>query len=191
MGSRGSSYSTPPSFRAGGDANPGRGYRYYVGTPIFNFSHGLSLTNFTLQHTDEPGSLSVRVSNIGSRGGDEVVFAFFSPTELEPTAAELAGLAHAEINAPHKQLFAFERLSLAAGESKVVRFSEPEPTLVDESGRRFVVAGRFSIVLTNGVSAITKQLTVPRAFARQISELPASATLLQPEGAGGGAAGER
>lgn len=57
----------------------GRTYRYYTGTPLFAFGHGLSLTSFDLaceRKTEEevwPITVSCLVNNTGRMDGDEVI----------------------------------------------------------------------------------------------------------------------
>ena len=62
--------------------SPGRTYRYYQGRPIFEFGHGLSLTNFshacTCQATAAADNVacSCTVKNTGGLAGDEVVLVY-------------------------------------------------------------------------------------------------------------------
>ena len=78
----------------------GRTYRYFTGTPLFEFGHGLSLTNFTLkcqQKSDgiaelrlceEDGRVeySCDVTNIGAIDGDEVVSS--APSSTIPSVSD-------------------------------------------------------------------------------------------------------
>lgn len=60
-------------------SGPGRGYRYYKGTPVFGFGHGMSLTNFSITNVtasaaevalgQEAASFKVKVTNVGHRTG--------------------------------------------------------------------------------------------------------------------------
>lgn len=172
------------SMEAGG-SNPGRSYKYYAGTPQFPFGFGLSLTNFTvrseLEGTATLGSsqstteISVSVTNTGRRAGDDVVFAFFSPKALEPTAAEATGTPGSRLTAPRRQLFGFKRLTLSAGATKTVRFPVEADmmSLVDQAGRRWVAAGSYEIHITDGVSKGTvHEVMVGSAAAKLVSELP-------------------
>ena len=74
--------------------NPGRGYRYYAGAPVFGFGEGLSYTKFSCQWWTDAGpkadaaaaaavtiapsgrTVRVRVKNIGARPGAHIVFAW-------------------------------------------------------------------------------------------------------------------
>lgn len=125
-----------------------------------------------------PSNISIRVTNIGRIAGDEVVFAFFSatPAGLVPTAAEVAQLPGSELRLPQRQLFGFERVRLGPGESTVVRFSArlDDITLVDMAGRRWNVAGSYTLSFSNGVGRpLLRQVEIGRSAARLVSELPA------------------
>ena len=41
----------------------GRGYRYFTGTPLLPFGHGLSLTSFSLEKTDGPDAAALAVTD--------------------------------------------------------------------------------------------------------------------------------
>ena len=98
------------------------GYRYYDElnlTPQYPFGYGLSYTNFTygnmhLSSTNvnigDDVSVSVDVSNTGSRDGDEVVQLYLTDVA-------------ASIWVPEKELRGFERISLKSGETKTVTFT--------------------------------------------------------------------
>ena len=87
-------------------------------TPLFSFGHGLSYTNFAygplsvdLPEIAPDGSVrvSVEVSNIGDRAGDEIVQLYLH--DLQATTAR-----------PLKQLIGFQRLSLTPAQSATVTF---------------------------------------------------------------------
>ncbi|PGH27118.1 hypothetical protein AJ80_01074 [Polytolypa hystricis UAMH7299] len=93
------------------------GYRFYEKTEkpvLFPFGHGLSYTTFTrsdLQLTtskDNTVSLSLTVTNTGTRAGAEVVQVYVLPA---PTNS---------INRPPRELKAFKKVVLQPGESKSV-----------------------------------------------------------------------
>jgi beta-glucosidase len=151
------------------DTPPGRGYRFYTGTPVFPFGHGLSLSSFSLQLASGPAAATlpteqlpssvlnytVLVTNIGALEADEVVQAYFAPLAVpqQPKSRLL------------KQLFAYQRLHLAPGQSAEVSFLVSSATLrlVDrDSGSSVSTPGSFDILFTDGVdqvlhSAVTVQ----------------------------------
>ena len=93
----------------------GRTYRYFKGTPLYAFGHGLSYTKFTyanLRVTPAAGgtlSVAVDVTNAGGRDGDEVVQFYGVP----PAARE------------NEALCGFSRIHLAPGETKTVTLAVP------------------------------------------------------------------
>ena len=129
------------------------GCRYYTGTPAFSFGRGLNpLTYFSLSPVAAPvaaggGSvaLACKVKNEGGRLADEVVMAFFAPAQgVVPPAQPAARL--------RRELFGFERVSLAPQESRVVTFHLTAQTLTlhDEDGSPTLFPGTYGIELSNG-----------------------------------------
>jgi beta-glucosidase len=97
------------------DISQGFTYMYLKGKPLWAFGHGLSYTHFQYQNLTLPSAnpalgqtqtLTVEVKNTGNRDGEEVVQAYVS--------------GHGPVVRPHRQLVAFQRVALKAGESKVV-----------------------------------------------------------------------
>lgn len=95
----------------------GRTYRYMLGKPLFPFGYGLSYTTFSYDKAwvsaeevklGDMISLSFTVANTGKCDGDEVVQVYIRRTD--------------DKDGPMKTLRAFRRVSLKAGESKIVRF---------------------------------------------------------------------
>ncbi|MGH9611746.1 MAG: glycoside hydrolase family 3 C-terminal domain-containing protein [Bryobacteraceae bacterium] len=94
----------------------GRTYRYFRGEPLYPFGHGLSYSTFhysDLQARRDGGKVqvSVRVTNTSQRDGDEVVQLYVS-RQREPDAAI-------------RDLRAFRRIHLAAGDSRDLQFAIP------------------------------------------------------------------
>lgn len=91
------------------------GYRYYDKkeiTPLFHFGHGLSYTSFAYDGLEiapagEDYTLSLNVTNSGSRAGSEVVQVYVHDVE-------------SSLLRPEKELKAFTKVSLEAGETKRV-----------------------------------------------------------------------
>lgn len=94
-------------------------YRYFGGKPLFPFGYGLSYTSFRygairLNKTEfsagERVEVSFEVSNIGKNASDEVV-------QLYSTAPRFSR------NVPQKELRAFKRIRIEAGEEAAVTLS--------------------------------------------------------------------
>lgn len=93
----------------------GRTYRYMQQQPLFPFGHGLSYTTFTYGEANlskntigngETVTLTVPVSNVGQRDGDEVVQVYLrSPADKD---------------GPRYTLRAFKRVHIPAGQTKSV-----------------------------------------------------------------------
>lgn len=150
----------------------GRTHRFYTGSPVYAFGAGLSYTHFMRRlswvslrtasvsahpprvvpvlHIDAVGApdraiaeISAVVTNTGDRQGDEVVLLFVTPPQ---SLLRDAG-SPSTIGPPRQQLAAFQRITLAAGEtsttSLVLRqrhlqwFPPPPPPLpASEAGMR-------------------------------------------------------
>ncbi|HSX65157.1 MAG TPA: fibronectin type III-like domain-contianing protein, partial [Pseudoxanthomonas sp.] len=130
----------------------GRTYRYFTGTPLYPFGHGLSYTTFAYDaprlstptlEAGEPLHVSVRVSNSGERAGDEVVQAYL----------ERVGSGSPEkTQSPIRSLVGFKRVTLKPGESREVKFELDARALsdVDRAGVRAVEAGDYRVFVGGG-----------------------------------------
>ena len=96
-----------------------RTYMYFSGKPLYPFGYGLSYTNFSYSElkinaeTISPGKplvIKVKITNTGTRKGDEIVQMYFH----DPKSS---------VKMPHKALKGFTRISLDPGSSKTVSFS--------------------------------------------------------------------
>jgi beta-glucosidase len=106
-------------------AMKGRTYRYFAGTPLYPFGHGLSYTTFayknlrtTAARVPAAGTIgvSVDVTNSGAVAGDEVVQLYVShPASRVPRAI--------------RELRGYRRVTLRPGETRTVRFSVPVSSL--------------------------------------------------------------
>jgi beta-glucosidase len=123
----------------------GHTYRYFRGEPLYAFGHGLSYTRFAYHNLRlsskrlAPGdslTVSVEVENTGGRAGDEVVQVYLCDVE-------------ASVPVPIRQLVAFKRLHLDAGERQTVSFvlTPDQFSLIDQDGNRTIEAGRFLIAV--------------------------------------------
>lgn len=90
-------------------------------TPRYRFGHGLSYTSFrysdvTANVNTKAIGIDVMITNTGAMAGDEIVHAYIAPP----------GLA---VERPARLLKAFARVSLVAGQSKMVTMSIPLESL--------------------------------------------------------------
>ena len=119
----------------------GRTYRYMKEQPLFSFGYGLSYTTFefgTPKYNAKKGVITVEVTNTGKRDGDEVVQVYIKRI--------------ADTEGPNKTLKAFKRVSLKAGEKKVISIDfkrgnfegwDPEHNVMR------VVAGKYQMMVGN------------------------------------------
>ncbi len=133
-----------------------RNYLYTENAPLFPFGFGLSYTTFRYDgpwidkkatRADEPVSVSVDVTNTGSRTGDEVVQLYVRDEK-------------ASVTRPLRELKGFERVTLAAGETKTVsftitpardlRFCGLDYTMATEPGWFTVMVGPSSAAYVRG-----------------------------------------
>lgn len=125
----------------------GRTYRYFSGTPLWPFGHGLSYTQFSY------GPLAVKVSGVGAQRGIHV------ETEVRNSGA-VAGDEVAELylnfpddpGAPRVALRGFRRLSLKPGEAQTIRFelTPRDLSIVTLAGNRRVLAGAYRVSVGSG-----------------------------------------
>jgi beta-glucosidase len=119
-----------------------RTYRYFSGTPLYQFGYGLSYTRFQYSNgrlssstlrSGEPLEASVQVENVGDRAGDETVEFYLIP--------------QAKPGAPVRWLAGFEKVHLMKGEMRTVRLTiDPRQlSLVDADGSRSVQAGEYEL----------------------------------------------
>ncbi|MDZ7612773.1 MAG: glycoside hydrolase family 3 C-terminal domain-containing protein [Flavobacteriaceae bacterium] len=95
----------------------GKTYKYFKGTPLYEFGYGLSYTDFEYANllmpaeikTGDEISISVDVKNKGERDGEEVVQVYLNRE---------GSMEHA----PLKSLIGFERVFIKKGETKKVQF---------------------------------------------------------------------
>ena len=130
-------------------------------TPLYPFGHGLSYTTFRLSDlqlsaptvTPEGSvTVSVTVSNTGTRAGDEVVQLYVTDVvrSMAPPVQELKG---------------FRRVSLGAGQSETVRFTLTREHLgfYDAEMKWTVEPGEFRIRVSNSSEGgLTARLDVAR-----------------------------
>jgi beta-glucosidase len=124
-----------------------RTYRYFKGDPLYGFGYGLSYTSFHYDQLKIPATaqagkkitVSARVTNTGKRDGEEVIQLYVSAQNKS-------------IKAPLKALKGFKRISLKAGESKVVQFTltPQDLSVVDDKGAYKSIKGKVQISVGGG-----------------------------------------
>ncbi|MGJ6964519.1 glycoside hydrolase family 3 C-terminal domain-containing protein [Streptosporangium sp. G11] len=140
----------------------GSTYLYSKHSPLYAFGHGLSYTTFGYQGLKAVASgdgheVSVRVTNTGSRAGDEVVQLYTHQHE-------------SRVEQPVRQLRGFQRVRLAPGESKVVRFAlrTADLALWDVTRGRFAVEPSTHDVMVGPSSDRIRQRVTVRADGEHI-----------------------
>jgi beta-glucosidase len=136
-----------------------RNYLFESRGPLFPFGHGLSYTTFRLDDLKLADTrigpagrttVSVRVTNTGTRAGDEVVQMYVHDLV-------------ASVTRPVKQLRGFKRVTLKPGESTTVTLPiGPEALwLIDQQMNRRVEPGDFEILIgTSSETTLKATLTV-------------------------------
>ncbi|GIH89604.1 glycoside hydrolase family 3 C-terminal domain-containing protein [Planobispora siamensis] len=140
----------------------GSTYLYSEDKPLYAFGHGLSYTTFGYQglravRDGDGHRVSVKVTNTGSRAGDEVV--------------QLYTHQHSSrVKQPVRQLRGFERVSLAPGGSKTVTFrvKTADLALWDVTRNRFAVEPSTHDVLVGSASDRIRQRTTIRVDGERI-----------------------
>ncbi len=121
----------------------GRTYRYFSGSPLYPFGHGLSYTHFQYRNLKAspgrlgnggPATVTVEVRNSGSLKGEEVVEVYVTDQK-------------ASVPVPLRSLAGFERIELAPGESRSVELElAPEAfAVIDAAGKRVIEPGDFLV----------------------------------------------
>ncbi len=121
----------------------GRTYRYLEKEPLYPFGYGLSYTRFEYAElrsdvarvsNGEAVTITVTVSNVGERAGDEVVQLYVKSLE-------------APFVVPHHELRGFQRIPLEPGQSQQVSFTltSRDLSLIDERGARMYQPGRYRV----------------------------------------------
>jgi len=126
----------------------GRTYRYFKGEPLYPFGFGLSYTTFAYGKlrfdsnalkVGEPIKVSVDVTNVGDREGDEVVQLYL--TDVAASAP-----------VPIRTLVGFDRISLRPREKRTMAFTitPRQMSLIDERGKRVIEPGEFVVSVGPG-----------------------------------------
>jgi beta-glucosidase len=150
-------------------AMKGRTYRYFPGTPVYPFGHGLSYTRFgyteptvtTARGGAEAGiRVTTRLTNQGERPGEEVAQLYLNFPDRPGT--------------PRIALRGFQRVALRPGEARTVTFdlSPRDLSSVAVDGTRSVAAGSYRVTVGSGQPGTGAPVQSARFTARQSKELP-------------------
>lgn len=151
-----------------------RTYRYFTGTPLFGFGHGLGYSPFAYDAARAQGgavgaaiTVRVRLRNAGKRAGEEVVQAYVVP----PDAGERAGLTDPVLQ---RQLAGFTRVALAPGRSREVAMTlDPRSlSVVARDGTRRVLPGRYRLWIGGGQPGTAAGQWVDAELTGNAQELP-------------------
>jgi beta-glucosidase len=143
------------------DVSKGYTYQYFKGVPLYGFGHGLSYTRFQYNHLTLSGStvsasgqvrVSFDIANVGDRAGSDVVQLYTHQR-------------HSVTYQPIQTLRAFQRVSLAPGETRHVSVTLPASQLAYYSMARkgfMVEPGAFDLMIGSASDDIRlrAQLTV-------------------------------
>jgi len=137
-----------------------RTYRYFSGEPLYPFGYGLSYTKFAYRNlqapatvtSSEPITIKVKVENVGERAGDEVVQLYLRPAPDAPVREIAPGQPM-----PRLVLAGFQRINLAAHDSKVVKFTlQPKQLLlVNAQGERALQPCTWQLYVGGGQPDLT------------------------------------
>jgi beta-glucosidase len=125
----------------------GRTYRYFTGTPLYQFGYGLSYTTFAYSDLEIPAKVvagsevkvNVTVTNTGKMTGDEVVQLYLTDEKASSPR-------------PVRQLEGFDRITLEPGESRRVEFTlKPEQfSIINDKDKRVIEPGWFTVSVGGG-----------------------------------------
>lgn len=137
----------------------GRTYMYFEGRPLYPFGHGLSYTEFEysglklsskMLKDGESIGISVDVKNCGAIDGDEVVQLYIASQR-------------SRVKRPIRELKAFERIHLSAGESKTVRFTLASKDIMfwDVTRHKFCLeTGSYDVMIGSSSACVRTSCTI-------------------------------
>ena len=138
----------------------GKTYMYFKGKPLYPFGYGLSYTTFKYSdlrvssaklHENGEVEVSVKVTNTGKRSGDEVVQMYVRHMD-------------SKVQRPLEELKGFERIHLAAGETKTVSLPLSAKSLAywDDAGNGWKIEhDRVRVMLGSSSADIRAEKTIP------------------------------
>lgn len=148
-----------------GEGNPGRTYKWYTGTPVYQYGYGLHYTTFKLSWSSAP-SKTYNIQEVIARSGaslseapfvDSATFDTFSVLVKNTgnTASDYVALAFVSgkfgpAPFPNKQLVAYTRLSgVEPGKSSAASLPVTFGALAraDEHGNQWLYPGEYKITI--------------------------------------------
>jgi beta-glucosidase len=140
-----------------------RTYRYFTGDPLYPFGYGLSYSRFAYSdlklssntlHAGDGLNLDVNVKNVSGREGDEVIEVYLEFPK--------------SFDAPLQALRGFQRVHLAGGEQRHLRFilNARDLSLVNETGEHIVAEGNYRVSVGGGLPG-TQAPSVAASFSIQ------------------------
>jgi beta-glucosidase len=142
------------------DITKGFTYMYFDGPADWAFGHGLSYTTFDYSNLKIAGALpagpltvTADIRNTGTRAGDEVVQLYARDVE-------------ASVKRPKTQLMAFERINLAPGQTRTVRFTVSPDRFAfwDEKRHAWIVEpGAFDVMIGSSSTDIRLKAQITAA----------------------------
>lgn len=124
----------------------GRTYMYFKGLPLYPFGYGLSYSEFCYRNLklnarsiglNDQLSVTVEIENVSNMAGDEVVQMYVQDVK-------------ASVKRPEKELLGFERITLAAGEKRTVKFILPADELAfwnEKNGNFYIEPGYYKVMI--------------------------------------------
>ena len=168
----------------------GRTYMYYNGPVSFPFGYGLSYTTFDFSklhisnrnpRADDTINVSVDATNTGSRDGNEIVQMYVNTPNADPS-----------LERPIKRLAGFQKVFLAAGQTKSVTMPIKIADLAfyNEADQRFEVGqGAYGIQIATSSAdsdiAAQSTITVHDGLTPQPSVLTAQPRIMATDAARG------
>ncbi|PYH94855.1 hypothetical protein BO71DRAFT_440732 [Aspergillus ellipticus CBS 707.79] len=161
---------TDMNLRPAGD-NPGQTYKWYTGTPVYEFGHGLFYSTFSTSGNQTTGAsyniqdvLAQPPSDMNSVSQTTLLNFTVQVTNTGNTASAWTGIVFANTTAgpaplPNKWVVGFDRLSvLKKGETQVfnVPVTVENIARVNEAGDWVVYPGRYELALNNERSVVGK-----------------------------------
>jgi len=142
----------------------GKTYRYFGGTPLYEFGYGLSYTEFEYANLSMPAAIStgseitvsVDVKNKGDRDGEEVVQVYLNRD---------GSLEHA----PLKSLVGFERVFIKKGETKKVVFKiQPKELFTVTASSQKVVQPETILISVGGAQYSKARQDQKKVMSKQL-----------------------